>query len=98
MRVLDLLQLLHDYDKNTPVRVRVGGQPVNIGQFERRIWREQPQLIFQPRASGKALKCWELMVLIDKHDWRQHFVYVQEAADVRPLFGLQAQPSGLVLN
>ncbi|MCI1987077.1 MAG: hypothetical protein LKJ69_05840 [Lactobacillus sp.] len=98
MRVLDLLQLLHDYNKNTPVRLRVGDQVVNIGTFERRVWREQPQLIFQPRTGGKPLKCWEVMVLIDQHDWRQHYVYVQEADDIRPLFGFQEQPAGLVLN
>lgn len=99
MRILDLLQLMQDYAKNTPVRLRAGGKDVLIDTFTQRTVNEQPQLIFHPKTAGKPLKLWEFMVLLDKKTLRQHFVYVAEpSGDIRPLFGVQDVNGTLVIN
>lgn len=98
MRVLDLLQLLQDYPRRTPVFVRTAAGSRPFADFALRSVDEQAQLLLTPKTAGKPLQCWELMLLIDKPEWRQAFVYLAEADDVRPLFGCQEQPRGLVLN
>ncbi len=99
MRVLDLLQLLHDYSKNTLVSVQAAGAVHNIDAFEPIVIDEQPALVIRLKDSGKPLKCWELTLLLDKPTWRQRFLYAGNADEVRPLFGFQDRAQkGLVLN
>lgn len=98
MRVLDLLQLLSDHNKNTPVRVKSTGALQNLATFELQIIDEQRQLWIHPQLAGKPLKVWEVMLLLDKPEWRQAYVYVIEPDDIRPLFGFQETTSGLALN
>lgn len=98
MRVLDLLQLLSDHNKNTPVRVKVAGVLQNIETFELQDVDEQRQLRIHPKVSGKPLKVWEVIVLLDKREWRQAYVYVVEPNDIRPLFGFQETDRCLALN
>jgi hypothetical protein len=98
MRVLDLLQLLSDHNKNTPVRVKIAGAIQNLATFELQIVDEQRQLWIHPQLAGKPLKVWEVMLLLDKPEWRQAYVYVIESDDIRPLFGFQETTSGLALN
>lgn len=98
MRVLDLLQLLSDHNKNTPVRVKIAGALQNLATFDLQIVDEQRQLWIHPQIAGKPLKVWEVMLLLDKPEWRQAYVYVIEPDDIRPLFGFQETTSGLALN
>ncbi|WP_125709387.1 hypothetical protein [Lacticaseibacillus porcinae] len=98
MRVLDLLQLLSDYNKNTPVRVKVAGALENIESFELQLVDEQRQLWIHAKPAGKPLKVWEVMMLLDKPEWRQAFVHVIEPDDIRPLFGFQDTDLCLALN
>ncbi|WP_461214942.1 hypothetical protein [Lacticaseibacillus sp. GG6-2] len=99
MRVLDLLQLLHDYPKNTQVRIKVADTTQNIATFQETRVNEQLRLVIQPRPAGKPMKCWELLLLLDKPEWRQRFLYTAEPGGVRPLFGFQDQAAkGLILN
>lgn len=98
MRVLDLLQLLSDHNKNTPVRVKVAGALQNIETFELQTVAEQRHLWLHPQPAGKPLKVWEVMLLLDKPEWRQAYVYVIEESDQRPLFGFQDTPTGIALN
>ena len=98
MRVLDLLQLLSDYNKNTPVRVKVAGVLENIESFELQMVSDQRQLWIHAKTAGKPLKVWEVMMLLDKPEWRQAFVHVIEADDIRPLFCFQDTDLCLALN
>ena len=99
MRVLDLLQLLQDYPANTPVHIKGADATQNIATFQAEDGVfEQPQLIIIPKADGKPLKCWELILLLNQPQWRQRFLYVQMPDEVRPLFGLQERAAGLILN
>lgn len=98
MRVLDLLQLLSDYNKNTPVRVKIAGALQNLATFDLQIVAEQRQLWIHPQLAGKPLKVWEVMLLLDKPEWRQAYVYVLEPDAIRPLFGFQETATCLALN
>jgi hypothetical protein len=98
MRVLDLLQLLSDHNKNTPVRVKIAGVLQNLATFDLQTVDEQRQLWFHPQPAGKPMKVWEVMLLLDKPEWRQAYVYVIEPDDIRPLFGFQETPTCLALN
>lgn len=98
MRVIDLLLLMHDYKKTVPVRVRVAGTASLIDHFSLQEQTEQPQLVIHPKLAGKPQQLWEIMTLLDRPEYRQAYVYVQEEADLRPLFGFQTVNGGIVLN
>lgn len=98
MRVLDLLQLLADHPPNTPVRLRCDAAVQNIARFTTQAVREQPQLVIHAKTSGKPLKVWEVIMLLDQKTWRQHYVYVQESTSLRPLFGVQERAGQLIIN
>ncbi|WP_390407662.1 hypothetical protein [Lacticaseibacillus jixiensis] len=98
MRVLDLLQLLADHPQNTAVRIRCEESVQNIADFTTQTANEQPQLVIHAKTSGKPLKVWEVIMLLDQKTWRQHYVYVQEGAALRPLFGVQERAGQLIIN
>lgn len=98
MRGLELLQLLQDQPKNTPVRVTVAGVLQNIDDFDYAVVGEQPRLQLHPKPDGKPLKVWEVMLLIDKPEWRKAYAYLVTDTESRPLFGYQITAASLNLN
>lgn len=98
MRVIDLLALLADQDKNTPVQLRADGLQVNLDKIESAEVQEQPQAILLPKTAGKPLRLWEFSVLLAQPALRMRYLYIKDHSGQRPLFGFQLVKGVLVIN
>ncbi|MFD1440876.1 hypothetical protein [Lacticaseibacillus hegangensis] len=98
MRVIDLLALMADQDKKTPVQLRADGVQSNLDKILTADVNEERQAILVPKSSGHPRHLWELAVLLDQPDLRTRYLYVQEKTGKRPLFGTQQVAGVLVIN
>lgn len=98
MRVLDLLLWLQDQPRTQRLYLQTATGIANIQTFKTQTVMEQPQLVFWPKTAGRTLQVWEAVVLLDQKALRQHFVYVQEEAGPRAVFGLRHKENRLVIN
>ncbi|MFD1393835.1 hypothetical protein ACFQ3L_09690 [Lacticaseibacillus jixianensis] len=98
MRVIDLLALLADQDKKTPVQLSTGDRQANLAKITTAEHREERQAILVPKKAGKPLHLWEFALLLDQPDLRMRYLYVQDEAGPRPLFGFQLRSGVIVVN
>ncbi|MCI1893963.1 MAG: hypothetical protein LKJ29_07185 [Lactobacillus sp.] len=97
MRVIDLLALMQDYNRKTKVQLRTAAGNATVAKIQTAEQQEQPQLILVP-GPGKALQLWEFAVLLDQKDRRLRYLYIQDDAALRPVFGFQEVAGVLVVN
>ena len=99
MRVIDLLALLADQNKNASVLLDTQPTPSRFDDFILTTADDQPQLIFKPNLTRKApLRVWELQLLLNKPDLQARFLYLADANGPRALFGFIKRRNGLLLN
>lgn len=88
MRVIDLLALLADQNKNASVLLDTQPTPSRFDDFILTTADDQPQLIFKPNLTRKApLRVWELQLLLNKPDLQARFLYLTDANGPRALLG-----------
>ncbi|WP_054665907.1 hypothetical protein [Lacticaseibacillus camelliae] len=84
--------------KKTLVQLRADGVQTNLDKIATAEINDERQAILVPKTSGHPLHLWELAVLLDKPELRTRYLYVQEKAGKRPLFGFQQVANVLVIN
>ena len=99
MRVIDLLALLSDQNKNAAVVVRLDDEQLNIDSFRQQIANEQPQLILTTLPKNRRiLRLWEFQLLLNQPALFQHYVYVQTLNQPRAIFGFVLDHQRIVLS
>lgn len=95
MRVIDMIAITADLNKNAPLQSQEGEQLVNIGSYE----LGDTVITLKPATAGhKALRHWELAVLLNKPELRQFDVRIATTTGSRPIFGCNFKAGAIILH
>ena len=99
MRVIDLLALLADQNKNASVLLDTKPTPSRFDDFQLTTVADQPRLIFRANPTRQApLRVWELALLLNQPALQPRFLYLADANGTRALFGFVKRQNSLLLN
>lgn len=100
MRVIDLLQLLKDLNRNLPIYFEWQKKtfPISGTLIEPLNPDVTATLLELNETSPKALKNWELMVLLNRPEQLPNLVYVKLPHENYPIFGVRMTKEALYLG
>lgn len=95
MRVIDLMAITADLNKNAPLMSQEDDKLINIGHYD----LTDTTITLQPAAEGhKALRHWELSVLLSKPEYRKFDVRIKTSAGSRPVFGCNFKSGAIIIH
>lgn len=98
MLVLDFLQLIGDVAKKTPFFFKDDQQTYCLVLPTIAEINQQTSLLFSTSTQGKSLRQWELIVLLNKPEYRQLPVYLEIEEKPRAVFGFKLANGQAWLN
>jgi hypothetical protein len=95
MRVIDMIAITADLNKNAPLMSQEDDKLINIGSYE----LGDAIITLKPAEPGhKALRHWELTVLLNKAELRQYSIRIATNAGSRPIFGCNFKAGAIILH
>lgn len=94
MRVIDLILLLNDFNKNS--RVLIENTPINLAVVDINVIDNK--LILETSSKLKSLKNWEFLLMINKSSYYTMPVFFDHKKNHQQLFGFRVAGDQLLLG